>query len=517
MNKKQVLELLEREASDEDVRVAVDWLKKRKSSSPAAWEVLHSLLNRKQFVQHLPWLTEWLLQDGANFSGLATSVSSFTTLDWFVEFLNAHPEFAETGISWHILLMRFWDHAILDGATNWLVRYDETSDVGASVAASILNQKPTDEVLTLSKDLYKKYPDHIGLLLVLGEHTRSAELQDTLVHHLETGDPYGDGSLAAEALLEIDERKYQQQVIERYRTQKPTTRASMFISSLSLEFPEVASILAIEWIRKHPSHSETPDLIEHMLLTEASAEFIELASEWITTRTSEEDLPGFLWRLSTGTKRHLPASAFEFTLDWLQKNKNSTWWIRVAEALLRHAQPEQQEIFVKQWSDNVSSEQNGRLLLACLAGNRSSDSISKAADWVVAFPESHIVYDIVGEMLKSTDRESSRHAISLANRFGIAKSLDLPSFIKHGDQKSVEEAKQWLDTRYVEWLHNGSVHGYRLEILEALLTANVREPWVAEHAEKWLTRKPYRWQRNLNSDFHEAYEKYMNHSSQLEN
>ena len=104
-----IIDLLSRNPSDEDIQMAVEWIKSRKRSDKSAKKIVELLMNIAQVGPHLSNLTEWM-EAAKRWSCLETAsykMVSLEHLDWVLSLLSRNPSHSQAGSIWNNLLSSF--------------------------------------------------------------------------------------------------------------------------------------------------------------------------------------------------------------------------------------------------------------------------------------------------------------------------------------------------------------------------------------------------------------------------
>lgn len=470
-----IIDLLSsRNPSDDDIQEAVDWIKSRKRSDKSAKKIVEMLMNIPQAGPRLSALTEWM-ETAKKWSCLESTsykMASLEHLDWVLSLLSRNPSHPQAGSIWNNLLSSYNNREIFDGATDWLLKNSESDPYADSVAAVLVKETPSDKVIEISRRLLQERPLPLLLAQALLYQAPDRKTIEIGIQILENADPFV-GSMVAGALAQSGQRG--SDAVTKFLNQhRESKRFDRILDSLLYDARELALPYLLEWISKHPKSRDTERLLVELVIDEGSNYYADLLWTWCKTNAKKSDILNVMTILIT-TDAQVPADIVAYARNWLNNNENHSLWVNVFFRTLGKSNFEEQLDMLNHWRPKLSE-----LTLSTAIGIIVQST--KASEQETVWTEiSHRIPEVSISKIK---REVACDSMPTIN-FPLARE------VATGDPQAIERARDWLATRHLEFRWS-SLHAYRGEVIEALLTVSSKDELVVKESESWLQKRPER-------------------------
>lgn len=462
----QLIYVLSSNPSDENIKLAIDSIKLKKSSSKSAMTLVETLMDIPRAAPHLSALSTWMKT--ARWRNLAFKrLCSLEHLDWILTLLKENPKHRDAGALWDGLLSSYTNREIVHGASDWLLRYGADDTYASAVAARLLRESSTHDLIKLSRELLERNPDDFMLARALINRATDDYAIDCGIQILIAQDPV-IGGMVAPALATSGERGAEavRDFLKKNRKSKNYIR---IIDGFTYEAPELAAVLLAEWMSTHPKSKDGQRMLTDLLCHLPSQELTDLLWTWSKATNPKSDILDVVAIFSTGFPA--PADAVEYAESWLEANEKHSLWIAVLMKVVEQNQVEKQVAILNRWHHRLSARQKASMtaviVKVVVRANMDGSSIA-----VALCPE---LQEIFKQQIETAELlEEPMSEFSLVNQIARKEPL------------SIQTGKNWLVERRLEWRWS-SLHEYRGEIIAALLVS-APDDFVCEEARRWLDK-----------------------------
>jgi len=398
-------------------------------------------------------------------------------LDFLLALLKEAPDHKQAGSIWNMLLSSYINREIIHGASKWLLSHGGKEVYSSSVAARLLDETSSHEIIEVSRRLLEQEVDFLlakALLFRAPDHRTI----DIAIEMINSQDPTF-ACLIAPALMKSGDRGANA-VTEFLNEHCNSKRFNRVLTSFVYEAPELAAPLIREWVSKHPRSRDAERLLVDVLRQSPSQEYVNLLWTWCKTNSRKSDILDVLTIFST--KFPTPKDTVMYARNWLESNEtHSLWTLVFFKAVDRSTLHEQIEI-VKHWLHRLSEQEIDTAISIMLRAS-STNGINEQSFWSElskAFDNALISPEKKKRISEEYDKGESAH--EPGSEYPLVRELATR------DPKSVRAAKDWLTERRLEWRWT-SLHEYRGEIIAALFAVSP-DQFVLDEARSWLEKRP---------------------------
>lgn len=502
MNQNQVLDLLQSLPSEENIRIAFEWMLKKKPTSLAAHRVLREIIQATSLEPELPRLFEWI-KDG-NWDELANVVyqTKSACLFWnIVDLLENNPSHSQAGTLWSIAIQNCRDHRLNLKASKWFVEFcTSTHDTGL-LPQQLLRDHFCPSVLDKARKLFNQYPvdrEIVWTLLEFDDYPPAIELATELIRSAANPD---DCLLEVQALLKNNPERFfplVEPLLRKYWNHKHLHR---ILEICAQEAAEQALPVISDWLGSGKRPKDFVGFMRHLCFEAKSKSMVRFIWSWWNAGMPADEsffaLELLLWNCDSLV---LPSELIEDALTWLQHNRGHKRWADIASSLIRATAGDGRLDVGKLPLDKVSEDDVGKVMAAIAEHSPDATSVELVTKWLDRNnPSSYSASAVLALCEKSAEPKYVDRAKTLIPT-GDA-SLDrqlLAVLVRAGDTDSIAQAKSWLKGPQIigRWK---SVHQDRGKLMLALIESGEADQEIMEFAKEWLELNPYSYEKEMHT------------------
>jgi len=498
LSSEQIVQKLKSDPSDSNIELAIDWIKSRRPQDKAARALLADLMQIERAGVKLVALTPWMKTSIWDYFELARSLASIEHLDWLLSLLSNYPKHKQAALLWQYLLMDYINPEIVSGACEWLIHNGHDSEDAGNVAAYLLRETSSSEIMAMSKQLLAREPLNFSLANEILKREPDDASIDYALNILIQLEPLL-GCYVVPGLIVSGERGIQA-VSDYLLRNRDSKFYSRILDELAESVPEFALPYVCDWISRHPRNKNVERMLMQTLLFDPPLQpYVDLYWGWTKRNMHKADIATLLRAMSL--QEEVPEDILMGLEKWLETNTGNEKWHKAFLKKFWRSSRETQYQMLERWKKELSTDDLVRAIVMILERARM-ETLDEELVWNDV---SKLVCDVIPTM-DEIKADFFKHA-RLRERQKNLSQDPLCLGVYENDPASIQEARQWLSKRQIMGRWN-SIHYYRGEILLALLTV-APDNFVVDEAGKWLDRLPEHYERELHSKVKHEYERIL--------
>lgn len=507
MNQKQILALIRDNPSDENLRIACDWILEKKQTSRETQAVIRELLAQPRFIEYMPMLSTWMAK--ASWNGLIGAMDTISSVNLFyriVEILESNPNHPQAGDLWERILQNTRDYKLVFKARLWFLDSCASAKQASTLPLYVMRNLPSQQVIDKARKLLGEAPNDLGILWTLLEFDDYAPAIDRVTSLMKSATTPTDCLIESKALLKNDSARFSPLIegfIRRFWDHK---QLRILIRECLEAAPNELLPLAAEWIDSQKDPKQYLSLMQPNIEKPLSRSTANYLWSWWIERLPPHEIKWSLLRMCEYSEyMDLPDEVISFALSWLGDNKGERGWTHTASTLIRITADRDELRLGKTPLDELDDENCAMIMAAIAAYSTDTASLEIARRWVTKFASRKVSIPVLLELCKRCpDPElitTARTHLPTGDRIHNAEFLGV--FIRAHDEAAIEEARQILFEKQIikRWT---SHHHCRGILLLALLESKHHTQEILELATEWVSLTPACYESELHTKMQQA-------------
>jgi len=492
MNQKGLLALLEESLSEDNVRVAAEWIFQKKSSSKAAHRVLREVLEAPAFEPYLPTLVQWI-KDGPwdELSPVLLKTKSVALFYSIVEILKLNPNHPQAGRLWAEAVFGCRDFKLITEACRWFIDSCTVEQDTAMLTNTLMADLGYQSVIEKARRLFDQRPedsDYLCVLLEFDDYPPAIAVATNLIRKAEA--PY-DCIMEASFLLKQNPARHYPVIEEYVRKWWNHKDLSVFLT-FSSEVPDVLLPLISEWCDSKRGKRLESWFIDQLNLSCASTTLADFVWSWCKKHLpSDEALEALRKMLYMQHHSSVPKEAVEYAVNWLQSNQEHSAWAGMFAALIVVAGADPR-LRLNQYSlKRVDEDQLFLFMIEVFRVSEDKDALKAAELWRKKNSAWQCSLDALADVCERfpTDELLREAKLSLPTANALTDMRLQAALAKAGDVEAVAVIQNLLMQKQIIRRWSGQ-HRERGKLMATLLEGGHKRSEILELANEWLSLIP---------------------------
>ncbi len=502
MDAKQLLSILEKEYSDENVEMAIAWLKTDGKPRKSADQILKKVFKHPRMQSELTWVADRCRKGSWSFViQNLHGMRSIEQFEWILTLANKNPSHPDSGALWNALLREFRHEALVPDATEWTNHCDLEEYDAQIVLSSLLPLSPTETLVKKAKtSLDAKF--NTFLLSSLIEHAADKHSIALGAKMLDANLQSWEKQFIATAMSKANFDAYKHHIYHFLNDPSNRDRTFDFLYELGIESTEYIPFIC-DWAEQNFGSRAAKEFCSKTRMFFVNSGTADKLWTWLNSTEVNEIRFEIFIRMFETSWCPLPDEAKDLVKRWLDENPKHRLRARVKKAYMRKP-----KVFLI-----ITSKRKGQGTLSAetaklfgLDGDTFDDTaLQTARNWLDRAPGRHGADTVAAEIFHITQSAEDliRFKAALEHASLSTRTWHLGEIVDCGNEEIISMSLEALNHKRLYLQYSSEYQGVGKLIL-GLLKVQPHNINVIEQAESWLRIPPTSSDKEVYSKVKEA-------------